>query len=871
MVRLDNRKTIQDLTNQFIKTYKKNTLTITLTITLLLTLVISLFTLIHTNHWIEAMQNQFIYTNIDYQISGLNHNQIQLLKDNHEIDKLGVKRIKATIGTDYQHATVIAANQPSILITSTLLSGNMPTTANEVVAEKWALLNLGINPAIGEKFTFDTTFLDSNGESQGTQPVTYKIVGILNDIPLNKLSGSLMLYTDLNESREKDSIPKDYIAEIKFKDGVNTGKAIQNIETHLKVPPKSVSPNPWHENKKELSLIDYKIGLLLLLICFVIVWGIYRISLAARESQYGTLRAVGVTKKQIRDMIRSELLKLYMISIPLGILLGTIISNAVTVLSQNNKMSIYFWGKKETFKIIYPIVPIIIGILGIGAVLILISLLGSRKVNNQTIMGAITGTSSKNIHTLALLTIGEKSHLFLSQKFGAKYIFCKLGTSIIIILSLAVGGVLFYGLSYKATLSSAETTIKTEESFYNSDYILTANDDMSAVKGIKKNTLKQAKKIPEITGTETQMAMPVKVIEDGTGRIDQYFTDENKIVQRNYGFPLENSFGTDTFFHTKLKGYNTAALEKLKKYLVEGDFNPQNIKSDEIIIAMPRMSTYGKSEGITGFFKNGIPIMQYKPGQQITVKYRSDFLTASSEYWNGTDNINQYSTVDYKVAAIVYYPYMEETSVIEQVSPLLITSEKNYTHLNPAGVYETVNLSIHDNIPKQRQNEIEQELIALSVKNQQVTARSLIDEKAKLNMMYRKSLVYIYGIAIVVFILILLHLINSLKYRIQTRKTELYIYRSIGMDFKFQAKMIQFENMVFGVISLLISLFISHGIAYWLYVDSGIYVYGIAYNYNYLIFAALAVFTLVICYVVSRILCVPLKDEDIVSELNRIE
>ena len=136
---------------------------------------------------------------------------------------------------------------------------------------------------------------------------------------------------------------------------------------------------------------------------------------------------------------------------------------------------------------------------------------------------------------------------------------------------------------------------------------------------------------------------------------------------------------------------------------MEGSYNPENMKSNEVIIAMPRMVQSGKAKGVLVFFKNGIPVMDYEVGQTVTVYYRSDLDTSSDDYWHCTDRKNLYNSQNYKIAAIAYYPYMKEVSVIEPVFPLLITSEENYKQVNQSGVLETVNLNINDKTTEKRQ------------------------------------------------------------------------------------------------------------------------------------------------------------------------
>lgn len=99
------------------------------------------------------------------------------------------------------------------------------------------------------------------------------------------------------------------------------------------------------------------------------------------------------------------------------------------------------------------------------------------------------------------------------------------------------------------------------------------------------------------------MEIPIKVVDDGTKRIDKYFNEAEEDLKSIYGFPLKNHSGPDSIYHTKLKGYNKEALKQLGHYVAESNFNPNDIKKNEIIVAMSGKSECGKSKGIAGFFK----------------------------------------------------------------------------------------------------------------------------------------------------------------------------------------------------------------------------------------------------------------------------
>lgn len=848
------------LHRKYIQKYKKNSILLIFSMSLTIAMLVSLFILMHTNHRIEAQQNMFIYTALDCEIKNVSAEQLEILRNDEKIEHLGIARYDTVMYTEGQHTTIAEANKDEIISVSKFLAGNMPQQENEVVAEKWTLLNLGVKPEVGETVCLQ----DELGNS-----VEYKITGIINDISLNKMSGSLFLYTSINQ---ESATKEDYVVTVKYNDGVNIKKATSKIIDAIGINSKQVSYNVWKENTKELILWDIELGILLIAIGGVIILGLFRVFFISRESQYGILRAVGMRYEKLKKMIIFELMDLYLLSIPVGIILGWLSAFLVTVLSKDKELMLYFWGKKYIFQMVIPFIPIICGVIGLGGVVVLIGTLSAKNICSKSIINAVSGSGNDDIVTTRFFNIKSSTTFFRTfQKISLKYIVKEIKSTVAIILSICFGFCLFYGLIYQAEIYKAKKEYLNNLNFYNNDYIMTANNDTVIGGGISNETVQKISALKDIKNVETELSAPIKVIDNGVKRYDDYIDTLNERVIRGYGFSLEGKSKEQDVYLTKIKGYNETALRKLYDYIKEGDFNSQDIRDDEIILAMPIMSTHGKSKGVAGYFKEGEPTFQYKCGDSIKIMYRSDYDTSSDEYWLCTDNDAEYSYKEFKIAAIVYYPYMKMASQLEQIYPLLITSEKQMRKIIPVSTYQSVNINLKNEVDSSRQEEVEEALINLAVENENTTARSMIDEKEKLDIIYRKELVNVFGIAFVSLILVLINIINNLKYRVQVRKSEFGIYRAIGTRNRIIIKMICFENISICGVSLMIAFMLTLFISKKLYQLSEIYVYGISYEYNSLIFIVLVLISLGICYVISNKIGKGIMKENIIDQIDTIE
>ncbi|MBO0410183.1 FtsX-like permease family protein [Enterococcus hulanensis] len=860
MKKVKNRKTLLEICLRFIRAYRKNTLALLLSFILTISLIVSIFTLLHTNQQITEKQNLFIYTAMDYEINELNAKQIKQLENDPAIEHLGLSREVAKVQTaGNQRGNLVAANPTEILTVSTMLKGRMPKKSGEIVAEKWTLLNLGLHPTVGQKFKLPIA-------GKGKEAIELELVGIINDLAFNKRSASLTLYTFFDFSSMGNQLQT---ARFAFKPGVDKEHQRKELQRKLGLHKKQFSPNVWKSSSTASFLLDLEIGILLLVVCLSIVYGIYRVALMTRKNQYGIFRAIGLTKNQIRQLVIYELFLLFFAALPLGVLLGWGTSHLVTVLSKDQMMEIFFWGKADRFDLVIPYLPIAVCLLAFVFALLLIGLIASKIINKEGIIETIFNSGQQNMRTFS---VNHQTRIPIAWDLARKYIAQDIRTTIYIIVSLTIGSCLFMGLLYQSDLANQTQQIKIDTDFFSSDFIMSTNDDRTPNVGITQKTLKKICAIGNVNAVETQSALPIQVRDTGLKRNISFIDQQNKNIKKSYGFELhgKNHAGKEVY-RTKLKGYNAAALKKLQNYWLKGTRDFSKLKENEVIVAMPTTSESGRSKDMVGFFKNGRPIMDYQINDSLKISYREDLNTADPEYWTFSDMNQKYIDKHYKIASIVYYTYMPIVSQLEQIYPLLITSETHFKNVIPKPAYETINLHANPDLSKKGQTEIENQLIHLAVKNQNVTARSMIDEKEQLYSIYHKERVYVFGIAFVVFILAITNLINSLKYRIETRKRELFLFKAIGMTYRDFSKIILLENIFFVAAALLITIIGSSPIMKALYQKNQMYLLGKSYQFPFLNYLVISGASLIICLVVSSYLTGYLKKTSILEEMNRIE
>lgn len=845
---------------RFIINYKKNTLAIFFSFVLTLMLLTTMLILLHTNHRIENIQYKTVFTPSDCYIKGLSKHQIEQLKKDKTIEQLAVEQ--ETYNESYirnnQNLHIAKGDETYITMMAVLIEGRMPEKDGEIVAEKWVLLNLGIEPKVGQSFVIY--------DSETGIPKKLELVGILSDMSGNKKYGTITLYTTLNKQSEGF-----YHAYLKLKDNINYDIKMNSLLTELGIEKKQIKKCPAKEDFKSLYETDIKVVICILVICMVVFYGVYRIAFITREKQYGVFRAVGMDNKQLRTMLLLELYEIYLVSVPIGIGIGFMLAYFIMRLSGDRNIKVYLYNQMVRFNLVIPVLPILFCAMLVAILIGFIGYKASKKIIIKSVIETISGISHNKAENRILFGFGNSnSKISTLFQMGCKYIVKDIRASSLAILTICVGVTLFTSLSYKAKLLRLYREDTKEMLYLNGDYAMTMQNFYSTKQGISRKSLEAIKKIHDVTTIKTESGIPIRVIdEDNVRRNDAYYNDLNARVKKYYGYENAGNDGINQVYKSVLYGYNTNALQDLKKYVISGDYDIDDIKEDEVILSILSMDTSTKDNKIPGNYKVGTPLMQYKVGDEIQIKYRADLNTDSYAYESFTDRDVEYKYKNYKIAAIVSFNYMFDCK--RTVYPLFITSDQHIQKIAPDSRLQGMYVNGKEGMTLTQQINLEQQLIRICNQNNNVSTRSMISEMKQNEMFYHKQMIYIYGIAVVAFVLVLINIINNLTYRMQTRTREICMLRAIGMSVAMTKKMIFFENMIIGIIAVTASFVLSQPAIWYLYQASDMKAFGHPFQYDYVAYIGVSSAALLICALLSFRIVKSWRIEQIVEGINNLE
>lgn len=256
----------------------------------------------------------------------------------HEMDKrgeFGEIGLMASVGeSDTKgHSQLVWADEKALHMTnaySMLRDGSIPEKEDEIAASKVFFEQLGYkNIKIGDKVTVPVR---KNG-MEAFQDNEFVISGIMKDGVGNENQQSSTVFVSKKYYDSKVSVGQErYTAYFTFNENVKGNYdeidlIINKLAEKCNVDERSVVKNVHlivtkYSPTSEVLIPCIFICLIVVIFAAVVIYNIFQIGIARKVQEYGKIKAIGATKKQMKKIIVKEGMLLSVIAIPIGLLFG---------------------------------------------------------------------------------------------------------------------------------------------------------------------------------------------------------------------------------------------------------------------------------------------------------------------------------------------------------------------------------------------------------------------------------------------------------------------------------------------------------------------------------------------------------------------
>ncbi len=639
-----------------------------------------------------------------------------------------------------------------------LKEGQLPQKENDIVVSKGILEALGQNGKIGDTITVPYQILKDDGLDY-TKEKDFRICGFLAD---NESSKEQKQYTSLvSEAFLKAEIPVEqvkyrFLLQVNGQKGNTTAdytETIQNIARQFGISEDDMNINKEYlaANYVDPATIPVIVGIMLIVVLagIITIYSVYYVYMNQRVREFGKLKAIGATKRQLRQIVLREGMGVALFAIPIGLLIGTVavkvvllqfvehakdsnvlITEAYKVVAKGEVQLYYWW----------------IYLLAIAVTLctVYLSLMKpmrmAAKVSEIEAMryqgGSKRQKSSRKGYQF--LNIGRLTKRNLAENKKK---------STITIVSMAVTGIF---VMMVATVLSCANPMESAKSSIVGQYEISPIVESGN------------KEHPEYEWAEVQKNNPLneglkQQIEelDGVERVDVF------TALKVSGGPFEEKIGTEF-----INGVPEEYAEELKKGITEGNVTYEELKSGDKVILDRALLHWYPDIKVGDKLKLNIHDGDNTFQKEIEV-------AAIGEYGGGLTNYN---------CLIMAKEGAEKLTINNSSSYFQVIADKDYDEALEASL---------------------QAIVDGSGRLQMRTWKNEYDTWENAIQMTRGAC---YAFIIILAAISIMNLINTMINSVHVRKKELGMMQAIGMSDRQLMKMLQLEGIFYTVGTLIISI-----------------------------------------------------------------
>ena len=797
--------------------------------------------------------------------SGMDEEKLAKLKKDPEVADImswnSVGVIESGSGQSYGEYLFVTSVTEEFydMVAVNIVRGRLPENENEIVLPHNMGQHLGdLDLAIGNIINVSVgTRVDASGNELGlaemregekvidTTQHSYTVVGIYNRLNSSIISYNTPGYIALTVSDEGKIMgsfatlkhPSDAYTFQRTRSNPDSSEYISKCSLHSDL----LNMKGTVRNGRIQQVIYSLAAILVLMIAFgsiSLIYNSFSISLAERTKQFGILKSVGATKKQLLGSVLYEALTLGGIGIPIGLILGCASIGITLYLLKDFFKAFSITNSVQIRLVISPLGLLIAIIVCLVVILISAWIPAKRAIRIQPIeairQNANTKVKAREVRTSKLTmklfgfegTMASKNFKRNAKRYRATII--SLFMSIVLFISASsfcsyltdsVEGIVSDGANvdvavYDYNYSGSSREMLSAEKFSSLISGISGIDSFSYVVNTNGNAYadpsllsekywelqdQSSKQEAEAAGEEVLYASIIFVNDDEFKEI----LKENGLKESDYfnaSAPKAVLYNKQVAIVDTSKGNKFVSFELLKKNVLPAAFEHRTLKEMDGYIYKFETDDNGKR------------IVVYYPDEyyeQMMIQHNYDLDRTKGivkSYKEAT-----YATELHVAAEVNTVPMMfssKEAGIIYPYSMLdHVFADEAAREQAVYGISFGIKTMQSNTVSERLQEIIDENNLGLNVRN-------IAESRNTERMIVTVVNVFAYGFIIVISLIALANVFNTVSTSIMLRRREFAMLKSIGLSERGFSKMMNFECVIYGLRSLLFGLPVAVAVTY---------------------------------------------------------
>lgn len=551
-----------------------------------------------------------------------------------------------------------------------------------------------------------------------------------------------------------------------------------------------------------------------------LIYNAFAISISERTKQFGLLKSIGATKKQIMNSVIFEALTLSIIGIPLGILLGITGIGTTFILAKDLFTHLYREETRAVLTLRLSSTALILSAV-LGLITVLISAyIPARKASKVSAIDSIRQTDDIRIKPgkvkTSLLTyklfgfpgmLASKNFKRNKRKYRAT------------VISLFMSVVLFISASSFSEYLNKSVEQVMETSTYDLHYTLTPDSDIRAeelrdilvkVEGVEKVSYDNSTYDISLLVPADKLSEKYRGLNTNHYGTDFIKMNENeKVLSTHFIFLDDESFNNMLLENNlSIEEYTDISQPKAVLYQEGKIFNSEDRRyyTFDILEKGSFEASYAKIDHgdddiyFTGEARGEDLLYKDMEENEVLVPYEEGIITGKIELGELITKAPMVSINLLSDELNVIYPLSAKSAVLPEKQEEFVT-EFYFAVDNHATVFKEMSQTLTD--------------LGLPQNRLQNLASNFESNRAMISVVN----IFSYGFIILISLIAAANVFNTISTNINLRRREFAMLKAVGMTRKGFDKMMVYESILYGLKGILYGLPVALGVTYLIYLS----------------------------------------------------